>query len=280
VESVTTRQVRSAAAGCAAVLLAWATSVPAAGEGDPKPAAKAAPGAAPAAAAGSAGLHVTVYETRLPADRVAGLDVAALLAKADTTAGLQAALSKLGQTRILYHAYQLTALSGQTRIHLLSRRPFVAQSRVIPSRPRAIPRARSSSGSSDRSGGPGRVGPARNPGRPRTPGSSRLARASRIHTVQYESVGMIFKLSLKPTGAKTRGALATHMELELSTLADSGVEVAKGVQASEVRKVRVDRAAGMRVGKPSIAVQIDASRGAKDARATAYVCRVLLSETP
>jgi hypothetical protein len=69
------------------------------------------------------------------------------------------------------------------------------------------------------------------------------------------------------------------MAFELSALADCDVEVAKGVPTRVVRQIQMERTAGMRIGRPIATVQIDGS-GAKTAPATAYVCRVLLSETP
>jgi hypothetical protein len=70
------------------------------------------------------------------------------------------------------------------------------------------------------------------------------------------------------------------MELELSALADSDVEAASGVKVPEIRQIRLDKVAGVRVGRPIVAVQIDGSARAKDAPATAYILRVLLQATP
>lgn len=242
--------------------------------------AKKAPARAPTTAdAGTAALHVTVFETKLPAGRIADMDARALQAKAETTAGLQAALAKLGETRILYHAYQLAGLAGETRIQLGSRRPLLVSSRMIGTGPRTTGRPRPSSSSRPPSGSRLPSDVRTTPG-PRSSGASRPLGMSRINTVQYEQIGMVFELFVESKGGKPKGVLQTRMTLELSALADSSVEISKDVKAVEVRRVQMEQIGEMRIARPVVTIHVDGSSRVKGASPTAYVCRVLLSEAP
>ena len=78
----------------------------------------------------AAGLQITVYEAKVPADRVGGLDAKALAARSGEVAGLQKALAKMGPTRVLYHASQPIGLDCDTRIMVGARKPFVRNSRL------------------------------------------------------------------------------------------------------------------------------------------------------
>jgi hypothetical protein len=264
----------------------------------------AAPGGKPgkarspaAATAGVAGLHVTVYETTLPAGRIADVDARALQAEAGTTTALKAALAKLGETKIAYHAYQLASLAGESRIQISSRRPFVTSTRMMGTRPRAMvePRLPSSSRPPSVSRPPRDVrttgrprsasasrtpGDVRTTGRPRSASASRAPGISQISTVRYEDIGMILDLSVEPKRGEAKGVLHTRMSLELSALADSGVELAKDVKAPEVRRIQMKQVGEMRIGRPIVTIHVDGSSRGKNGSPTAYVCRVLLSEAP
>ena len=237
------------------------------------------PNKAPAMPGGTASLHLTVYETTLPAGRVAEVDAGALQAKADTPADLKAVLDKLGETRILYHAYQLASLAGESRIRLGSRTPSVMNTRMVPSSSRTLRDPGGPSGSRPPSGSRS-SGSVRTTGSPRSAVASRPPSYARINAVQYQDIGMMLELAVEPKGGAPKGALHTQMELELSVLAEGGVEIAKGVKATEVRTIQVNQAGEMRLGRPIVTVHVDGSARGKDAPATAYVCRVLLSEAP
>ena len=74
-------------------------------------------------------LEVTVYEVRLPADRIRDLDAVALAAKAASPAALEKVLAELGPTRALYQIDQVVDLAGAS-IRVGKREPFVTGSRV------------------------------------------------------------------------------------------------------------------------------------------------------
>jgi len=77
-----------------------------------------------------AGFQVTVYEAKVPADRVGEIDAKALAARSGEVGGLQKALAKMGPTRVLYHASQPIGLDGDTRIMVGARKPFVRNTRL------------------------------------------------------------------------------------------------------------------------------------------------------
>jgi hypothetical protein len=98
-------------------------------------------GCAEGPAAGQAGAPVplkpssvqfqaVVYETNLAPDKTGAIDAKALTAQAAKPADLQAALAKLGPTRIAYQAYQPVSLSSETLINIGGRRPFVTNTRL------------------------------------------------------------------------------------------------------------------------------------------------------
>jgi len=262
-----------------ALLLGSVTALAAPGGKIAKTRSKAVDKAPKVANAGTVGLHVTVYETTLPADRIAEMDTGALQARAETTTGLKGALAKLGETKILYHVYQLAGVPGESRIHLGRRRPVVTNSRMLEAGPRtrSMPRLSGSASPPSGSRAPRSERGADRPA-PRVALSARGP--SRINTVQYEDTGMMLELSVKPVGREPKGVFHAEMSLELSVLADGGVEIAPGVKAVETRQIRTNQSGEMRLARPVLTVHVDAASGGKAAGATAYVCRVLLSEVP
>ncbi|HUT60510.1 MAG TPA: hypothetical protein VNA25_21920 [Phycisphaerae bacterium] len=70
----------------------------------------------------------TVYELRLPPERVGELEADALSKAAASPAGFEKALARLGQAKLLYRADQSVRLSGD-RIVIGSRVPFVTNTR-------------------------------------------------------------------------------------------------------------------------------------------------------
>jgi hypothetical protein len=81
----------------------------------------------------SAGFQATVYETRLPTQRVTELDARALSAKAATPEDLRKALSAFGPTRCLYHAYEPISLAAESQVSIATRKPVVTSTRGMES---------------------------------------------------------------------------------------------------------------------------------------------------
>lgn len=92
---------------------------------------KPAPGSPQAAPAAQypVRFETTVYEVRVPADRLKELDAAALTPRAATPEDLEKALAELGPTRALYRIDQIINLYGAS-IRLSKREPVVTGSRV------------------------------------------------------------------------------------------------------------------------------------------------------
>jgi len=109
------------AAGWLAIGLAIAAGC--GGEARPKEAASPAAGGE---ATASVRLEAVIYETRLPAERLAALDADRLAQAGD----LQKTLDGLGPTRVLYRVDQAVSLAGD-RIHIGKREPIVTGSRVM-----------------------------------------------------------------------------------------------------------------------------------------------------
>ncbi|MBE3068924.1 MAG: hypothetical protein IMZ66_01670 [Planctomycetes bacterium] len=93
--------------------------------------ARGSPQAAPAAEY-PVRFETTVYEVRVPADRLKALDAAALTARAATPEYLEKALAELGPTRALYRIDQIVNLYGAS-IRVGKREPVVTGSRVTDS---------------------------------------------------------------------------------------------------------------------------------------------------
>lgn len=73
----------------------------------------------------AARFELAVYETPVPRDRLAAIDVAKLTERAQTCQSLQDTLAELGKTKVLYRAEEIVALSSGTKLVLGSNVPFV-----------------------------------------------------------------------------------------------------------------------------------------------------------
>lgn len=78
----------------------------------------------------AAGFGATVYTVQLPADRPTAVNLTELTGEAGNERALLRALSRLGESHILYRLYQPVGLSSDTRIMLGQNRPFVSNTRM------------------------------------------------------------------------------------------------------------------------------------------------------
>ncbi|MGB2823886.1 MAG: hypothetical protein WBF17_23100 [Phycisphaerae bacterium] len=196
------------------------------------------PGCAePPGAPSLAGFQVTVYETKVPAERVGQIDAKALSAKAAGAADLQKALAELGPTRVLYHTSQPVSLDCDTRIIVGTRRPFVRNARLT-------------------EGG-------------RT-----------INSIQYESVGAIFKLSCQPLEASGGKHVDMRLNAEISAMDQGETEISPGVRTPVTHQVEMNYNAPAEIGRPFVMLSVGSPSDGKDARCAAYVCRVVLTRLP
>jgi len=98
-----------------------------------------------------------------------------------------------------------------------------------------------------------------------------------IRAVQYQDVGAIFRLAAEPITKRPVEHVQVRLEVELSDMDQSDVEVGPGVKAVAIHNVAFAYNGNLPVGRPFVMTAVDASSDARDANAAAYVCRVVLS---
>jgi hypothetical protein len=109
--------------------------------------------------------------------------------------------------------------------------------------------------------------------------ASRAMRAgATVNTVQYESVGADLRIAGQLTRRGRSKHVTVQLEVELSAITPSGVEVSKGVKARVVRNVTLSYDGPVELGRPVVVVGVDASSEDADAEASAYVVRAVLSD--
>jgi hypothetical protein len=113
--------------------------------------------------------------------------------------------------------------------------------------------------------------------KPFVTGSRAVPGGRTIRTVQYQDVGAIFRLAAEPITKRPVKQMRVRLEVELSDMDQSDVEVGPGVKAVTVRSAAFSYNGAVPVGKPFVMTAVDASSDARDANAAAYVCRVVLS---
>jgi len=107
---------------------------------------------------------------------------------------------------------------------------------------------------------------------------SRAALGGRtIRTVQYQDVGAIFRLASEPITKQPVEHVQVRLEVELSDMDQSDVQIGPGVKAVAIHNVAFTYNGNLLVGRPFVMTAVDASSDARDANAAAYVCRVVLS---
>lgn len=100
-----------------------------------------------------------------------------------------------------------------------------------------------------------------------------------INSVTYQEVGLIVKLAAAlPAPESARGNLVVQLDFELSVPAESGVEIAPSVSASETRQLQLSHGAAPRNGRPVVLLSVNAGTGDKEVLPTAYVIRYVFHE--
>lgn len=99
-----------------------------------------------------------------------------------------------------------------------------------------------------------------------------------VSTIQYQSVGVIFKFSADPAQA-TRARPDLHIEVEMSALLDTAIEVAAGTRVPAVRSYNLTYMGPVDLGRPFVFFSVDASTTDADGNAVAYVCRAVLGDS-
>ncbi len=177
--------------------------------------------------------EAAVYELRVAEDQLASLDAQSLENKAASAQSLAQALSRLGQTRILYKVDQTVNLYGEN-ILLGSSEPMVTGTRALES-------------------------------------------GKFVNSITYQQVGLRISIVsvLLPPNENHKG-METQLSLQLSVLADSGVELAPDLKASRIRNVDLSHSENPRFGRPSVQLSVWPASGTN--AAMAYVVRYVFSE--
>ena len=113
--------------------------------------------------------------------------------------------------------------------------------------------------------------------KPLVAGKSRAENGERMDRLRYEPVGAIFRVSAEPIAGPTPRDVRIRLHTEMSDLAEGETEIAEGVPAVVLHSVEFTYTGGLNVGRPLLAVCLDASSDEKDANAVVYVCRAVLS---
>ena len=96
-----------------------------------------------------------------------------------------------------------------------------------------------------------------------------------VNAVRYESVGALLKVAGQPAPG---GGISARVELEISALTESAVEIGPKTPASVVRKVVMAHDGPVKPGRPIVLVSVDAGSPDAKGNAVAYVARIVLGE--
>jgi len=107
------------------------------------------------------------------------------------------------------------------------------------------------------------------------PMASRVTQTGqRIHAVMYRDVGAILKIAGWPQGDDLR----VHLSIELSSVSDSAVKIARNVPAVAYRRATLTHNGPVRPGRAFAIVSVDASSRDAEDKAVGYVARVVLGK--
>ena len=174
---------------------------------------------------------MTVFQTVVPRDQIAGMETAKLGEKAGTCESLQATLSSMGKTKILYRAEEAVTLRDETKVTTESQVPFVR-------------------------------------------GTQTSKTGSITSQVEYEKLGCTATVKGMWEDGPSDCGEAT-VDIEMSALTDSDVEIGNGVKAPVFRKVTQRFAGSFKAGQPVIVLNTDG--GASGETVEAYVTRIVFN---
>jgi len=100
-----------------------------------------------------------------------------------------------------------------------------------------------------------------------------------VNTVQYNNVGLIISIAAGqlPKDSDRKG-LDVRMQIEVSSLGESGVELTHQVKSAVIRKVSIFHSAALQYGRPSVMLNVTYPQKDEKASATAFVIRTVFSE--
>ncbi len=115
---------------------------------------------------------------------------------------------------------------------------------------------------------------------PMITGTRQMESGRGFNSVTYQEVGLVVNFAASPPPPESpRKDLNVQVNFNLSTMADSGVELSPGLKASSIRSVQFSQTGTPRFGRPSVLLNVSAASGGDNkALPTAYVVRYVLNE--
>jgi len=98
-----------------------------------------------------------------------------------------------------------------------------------------------------------------------------------INSIQYQSVGAIFKFEGHPPKAG-RKVVDLQLAVEISAILESGVEIGKGVKATTIGNYTMPYTGPVELGRPFVFFSVDATIKDADSNVVAYICRAVLGD--
>jgi len=114
---------------------------------------------------------------------------------------------------------------------------------------------------------------------PMVTGSRRMDSGPALNSVTYQEVGLLVNLAANPPAPDaSRKSPTVQVNFELSTMGDSGVEIAPSVKAPRIRNLQLSHSETPRFGRPMVLLHVAATAGDEKAAPTAYVVRYVFRE--
>jgi hypothetical protein len=206
-------------------------------------------------------IDATVYEVRMPVDKISRIDFEGLTLAAKDPAAFQKKLAEVGPARPLYHAAQSVKLAGD-KISLLKEEPFIdATVRATRGGARGVAPAPA----------PATRGAATAPA-----ATARAGIASATPPAQgviYRSTGAVFTIAGQAVSADR---VNLDLKVDVTTISESTIPVSETVKSGIVRNAQMAHKGLVDAGKPFVIVHADASSVDALGDAVAYVVWVSL----
>jgi hypothetical protein len=114
---------------------------------------------------------------------------------------------------------------------------------------------------------------------PMVTGSRRTDVGTTISTITYQQVGLLVNLAATPQPKDAPPKeLNVQVNIDLSVLADSGIEIAPQVNATRVRSLQLSHSETPRFGKPWVLLNVSAPPAGDKVPPVAYVVRYVFRE--
>jgi len=206
-------------------------------------------------------MEATVYEVRLPVEKVSRIDFNTLSASAKDATTFEKKLAELGTAKPLYHANQPVALAGDM-VSLVTEEPFANSSTSA---------ARGATRGAATTSAPATRGAESAPAAPtaRAPAAPPPAAESII----YRKVGPVFTVIGDVVG---KDRLNVDVKVYLTAITEGTVSLSSGAKAGIIRTTTMVHKGLVDADKPFVILQADGGTPDANGNAVAYVVRMSL----